>query len=142
MMLRPQTLIAGLTPGATPRNQFGAKAVQICTAGGMTWAKNPYFLRNAPHTIEHPTIKQLAIRIRLGNLAKEARVAGKTKIFYNGLPGAAGYVQEHKDEFERVVSGLPSQRTARKSYHTLEQLKEMYERKKKELEAKAAPATF
>lgn len=123
MMLRASTLLAGVGGGAQPRASMGAKAVQILGPGRMTWARKALILRNAPYTIESPTLGQIETRVEFGEAAKAAR--GKRGLDpETGLPGAASVTAKAMRGFHAPhrldEANYPSK--ARGSFHTLAEL--------------------
>ena len=130
VLLRPQTLLAAFGK-PMPRNNLGAKGVQIYGPGAMFWSKKALIIRNAPYTIENPTLGQIETRLQFAALAREAKERGLTKGFYRGLPGAAGYIQEVMKDYRAADSLAPEEYPSRvkRSFHTEEELRRMLEEK-------------
>lgn len=135
MLLRAETFLSGVLrqESATPRDKVGAKAVQVYSAGRMVWSKKPIIIRNAPHTIENPTLGQMEIRIKFGELAKEAKGCIGLD---DGLPCVAKYIKDNKDKLKTQYS-LPKEEypsRVKRSFHTLDELKKMFEKAKEQVE--------
>lgn len=124
MMLRASTLLSGLGGGAQPRASMGSKAVQILAPGRMTWSRKGIILRNAPYTIESPTMGQIDTRVNFGTAASAAR--GKRGLDpETGLPPAAAEtarkVAGFKSRYSLDPANYPSK--VRGSFHTLAELR-------------------
>ena len=125
-LLRASVVMAGTfgQGSTTARRNLGASNALVISATPF-WSKRPAVIKNAPYTIDHPSTAQLDIRIKLGDAAKEAHNTGQVNI--NGLPGAAGYVQQ-KLSGAHGAGALPKGLWAsskRHTLHTLEELKRM-----------------
>jgi len=126
--LRPGVVLAA-TQKATSMGSYGANKMYIRSAGRMTWSKKPFILCNAPYTIESPHVRQAAVRVVFGKMAREYEALSPTEKERlkreTGLPGAAGYIKGKsvKDRVEREFPGVPyAEKPARRSYHTIEEL--------------------
>jgi hypothetical protein len=116
--IRAQTVLAGTVSAGRLGPAGVDKAYGIVIARAPYWAKQPLVLRNTPFSITNPSDAQVAIRMTLAALAKEAR--GKTwkevrdalareieagKVSPN-IPPAAMYVQAGKDKFKEVLARM------------------------------------
>ncbi len=106
-MLRSSTVMAGLIGigSATPRS------------------RKPVLIKNAPYTINTPHKGQAELRIAFGEAAKEAHNRGQINI--NGLPGAAGYIEEQTFNVPDKIPKDKYPSRMRHTYHTLDELKDM-----------------
>jgi len=125
-LLRASVVMAGTfgQGSTTARRNLSASNALVISATPY-WSKRSAVIKNAPYTINNPSTAQLDIRIKLGDAAKEAHNTGQVNI--NGLPGAAGYVQQ-KLTGTRGAGALPKGMWAsskRHTLHTLEELKRM-----------------
>lgn len=147
VMVRAATFGA-MFGAAQPRNAFGAKAMQIYGAGGITWSRKATIVRNAPYMIELPTLGQADVRIKFGELASKFK--GCTGLV-DGLPCVAGNirraVRENRETLKSAYARPKSEWRSRQkpSFHTIEDLK-VYLRKKRKQEmevgAQRAPAAL
>jgi len=116
MLVRATTILAAVSGGIEPRWRLAATGLQI--ARTPSWSKKPMTIRNVPYTAVMPKPRQLAVRIAFGRIASQAKGMKKTGF----LPPAAELVAKAKGNIAQAVAGVPSQRDARRSYHTLRQL--------------------
>jgi len=125
-LLRASVVMAGTfgQGSVTPRRNLGASNALVISATPY-WSKRPAVIKNAPYTIDHPSTAQLDIRIKLGDLAKEAHNTGQINLY--GLPGAAGYVQQKLSGAHGMGALAKGQwaSSQRHTLHTLEELKRM-----------------
>ena len=133
MLLRPQTIIAGYG-NALPRNNIGAKGVQIYGPGGMFWSKKALIMRNAPYTIEAPHLGQIETRLNFADIAKSARGC---RGFEDGLPCVAARIRQAMRGY-RAADSLPKDQypsRVKPSFHTVDELRIMLEEKARTREA-------
>jgi len=125
-LLRASVVMAGTfgQGSVTPRRNLGASNALVISATPY-WSKRPAVIKNAPYTIDNPSTAQLDIRIKFGDLAKEAHNTGQIRLF--GLPGAAGYIQE-KLTNAHGMGALPKGQWASSQRHTLHTLEELKKR--------------
>ncbi len=139
MLLRPQTLIAGFGKPMA-RNQIGAKAVQIYAPGRMSWSKKSLIVRNAPYTIEDPTLAQIETRLTFADVAKDA--AGCSGLV-DGLPCVAAAIRRTMKDYRAADTKPKEEWESRQkpSFHTVEDLKKMLEEKARK-KRRELPARF
>jgi len=127
VLLRPQTLLAAFGK-PMPRSAIGAKGVQIYGPGAMSWSKKALIIRNAPYTIESPTLGQIEVRLTFADIAHQARGMRGLR---NGLPGAASFVQEALRGYRAADRLEPEEYPSKvkRSFHTEEELRRMLEEK-------------
>jgi hypothetical protein len=131
--IRAQTVIAGVASAGKLGPAGVDKAFGVVIARAPPWARQPIILRNTPFSITNPSDAQVAIRMTLAGLAKQAR--GKTwkevkdalkkeieagKVSPN-IPPAAMYVQAGKEKFKGVLGKLE----VLVEGHTLKELKDI-----------------
>jgi len=127
VLLRPQTLLAAFGK-PMPRSNIGAKGVQIYAPGAMSWAKKALIIRNAPYTIENPTIGQMEARVHFAKIASKAKGMRGLR---NGLPGAASFIQEEMANYKADHSMPPEEYPSRqrRTFHTAEELRRILMKK-------------
>ena len=127
VLVRPQVLLAAFGK-AMPRSAIGAKGVQIYSPGAMSWSKKGLIVRNAPYTIESPTLGQIETRLTFADIAHQARGMRGLR---NGLPGAASFIQDAMRGYRAADSLAPEEYPSRvkRSFHTEEELRRMLEEK-------------
>ena len=138
VLVRPQTILAGFGK-AQPRSAIGAKGLQIYSPGGMFWSKKGLIVRNPPYTIENPHLGQIEVRMQFGEIAR--RHAGE-RGFIDGLPAVAYYIRQELSGY-RAPNRLPEGQypsATKKTFHTLEELRAMYEQKAAGARARAEAA--
>jgi hypothetical protein len=116
MLVRATTILAAASGSVDPRWRLAATGLQI--ARTPQWSKKPMTIRNVPYTAVMPKPKQLAVRIAFGKIASQAK--GKKKTGF--LPPAAELVAQAKGRIAQAVAAIPSQRDAKRSYHSLSEL--------------------
>jgi hypothetical protein len=105
VLLKPQVVIAGaLGKGAVSREQLAAAGIQLVAAGGITWSKKPFFLRNVPVTAVSPSPAQRAVR---GTFGRIAAGAFGSKGLVEGLPQAAARIRRARGEIRSAAAGVP-----------------------------------
>ncbi len=111
-----------------PRNAIGAKGIQVYGPGGVTWSKKALIMRNAPYTIENPTLGQIQTRLNFGDHAKAA--AG-CRGLVDGLPCVAAALRNALKGYRAANSKPPSEWESRTkpSFHTMDELRTMLEEK-------------
>ena len=138
MLLRPQTIVAAFG-SASPRNAIGAKGVQIYAPGGMHWSKKALIMRNAPYTIENPTLGQIETRLTFADIASRAK---GERGFIDGLPAVAYRIREAMTGYRAAdrmdPEAYPSK--IKRTFHTAEDLRAMLE--KKAAARRAVPARY
>ena len=102
---------------------MGSRAIQIHGPGRMTWSRKSLIMKNAPYTIESPTMGQIDTRVNFGLAAGAAR--GKRGLDpETGLPPAAAEtarkVAGFKSRYSLDPANYPSK--VRGSFHTLAEL--------------------
>lgn len=127
MLLRPQTLGLMFARTATPKNELGAKAVQIYAPGGMFWSKKAMIIRNAPYTIENPHLGQIEARLTFADIA--SRHKGE-RGFVDGLPVIAAAIKREMTGY-RAADSMPKEAypSRKRSFHTASELRRMLEEK-------------
>jgi len=96
-LIRSTTIIAGLTgkPESRPELSTG---IQLVGRGRVSWAKKPFWLRNAPYTVgPYAHDGQIEVRLKFADAASKAK--GKTGLAPDGLPWAAHYVKEELEGY-------------------------------------------
>ena len=117
-VIRADVLLAGLA-GAHSRSARGASFMQLARAPG--WAKKPYVLKNAPHTIVSPHPGQIQIRVAFGAVGKSMK---GSKGFKDGLPIVAATVKERITGFKAPFA-LPEEEYPSKVKHTVHTMEEL-----------------
>ena len=130
MLVRPQVIFAAAGT-AQPRNKLGASGIQIYSPGGMWWSKKSLIIRNAPYTIENPHLGQIQARLNFGDHASMNK--GATG-FERGLPKVAARLQDALTGTKMANSMAPENYPSRHGYHTMDDLRVMLEKKKREAE--------
>jgi len=87
-LLRGSTVITAAFGGLAPRWQIVASGVQLCKA--PPWSKKPFYLRNPPIHAVNPSLAQMDVRGKVGEIAVGKRGA---KGFVEGLPPIAAAVK-------------------------------------------------
>jgi hypothetical protein len=134
VLVRP-TVVFGVVSGAFPRrSELAVYGMQIVSKGNVWWAEKAAWFRNVPVTALFPTEGQIQVRIKFGELAKEAkakRLTGtkdkpaKSERLGRYFVGAAAYIADHMHGF-RAPKALPKEAwesRLRRTARTLEDLK-------------------
>ena len=123
VLVRPQVILAAHgKPG--PRASLAATGIQIYSSGGMYWSKKPLIIRNVPYTAANPHAGQIETRIHFGEIASST--AGMPLM--ERLRTISERMRGYRAPSKMAESEYPSKRHG--SYHTLEELKSMLEKKK------------
>ena len=131
MLLRSQVLFAA-AGAPQPRNKLGAVGIQIYPPGGMHWSKKTLIIRNPPYTIENPHLGQIQARLNFGD---HARMNAGATGFERGLPKVAARLQDALKGTKMANSMDPRNYPSRqRGLHTMDDLKVMLEKKKREAE--------
>lgn len=126
-LVRPTFVMAAIAGTFPARFELPLYGMQIVSRGRVTWAEKAAWFRNVPVTAVYPTPAQAEVRVRFGEMAKEAKARGEinkvSSRLGKWLPGAAAYIADHFHGFRatkerRVI--------AKKSIHTIEELKAYY----------------
>ena len=125
MKVRAATAMAGLAGDVGPMNKIGAKGFYIRSAGKMFWSKKRVILANLPYTIEHPHAGQMQARIHFAKVAANKTrgirdITERNKIMHDELYKKHYELSMNKEDY-------PS----RQSYHTVDQLRAMLDKKLK-----------
>ncbi len=91
-LLRASTVLQAIGSSALPRSSIDANSgIQVYSRGGMFWSNKPMIMRNAPYTINNPTVGQIETRINFGHAGSSAK--GQRGFAADGLPAVASAVR-------------------------------------------------
>jgi hypothetical protein len=126
--------------GAFPRrSELVVFGLQLVGKGNVWWAEKASWFRNPPVTAVHPTQGQIEVRVRFGELAKEAKARGEVGTRTSPklstrlgkyLVGSAAYIADNMAGYRAPNALRPEEWPSRlkRTYRTLEELKAMLAR--------------
>jgi hypothetical protein len=123
-LIRPDAVVTS-TAGVS-RSTYSGVAIQKIKP--VRWAKKVIILRNQSPRVVDPSLAQLDVRIKFGEIAHAHK--GACSGFPGGLPGAASYIQAELTGY-RVDPARKLKSYARPTLHNLDQLKAMRAEKEK-----------
>ena len=136
-LVKPQFVLASVTGIAPRRADLALYGMQLVSRGGVVWAKKAGWFRNVPYTAYEPTPMQMAVRIALGEFMRE-HGKGRTGVVETDigpLPAPAAILHERKGDFNALkerwaatIGARPKTAPAKRTVHTLEELKRMARR--------------
>ena len=139
-LLRPQTLIAGVSETPAPRSALSTVGVQLVSRGGVVWAKKAGWFRNPPYTVGPAAhLGQLEVRLAFADAARQAK-GSRGLDPETGLPHAAAHVMRKLRGYRAADSMRPEEYPSRirRTAYTAEELRTILEEKARR--KAAAPA--
>lgn len=127
VLVRPTFVMAAVSGTFPARPELALFGMQLVGRGNVHWAEKAAWFRNVPITAVYPTPAQAEVRVRFGEMAKEAKAKGEinktSKRLGKWLPGAAAYIA---DNFYGFRTTKEHRVMPRKRLHTIEELKAWY----------------
>ena len=124
VLLRPTTVVAGLSGRPLSRPELSVAGVQLVQRGRVVWAKKMFWLRNPPYTVGPYAHKgQIEIRLKFAQIARSARgcrgIDPET-----GLPCVAAAIKKQLTGYRAPDRMEPAQYPSRhrRSFYTAEDL--------------------